>query len=413
MSSNSQFTGIKGMNDMLPADAATWQKLTQTAINVVERYGYQEIRTPILENTRVFTRGVGEVTDIVEKEMYSFTDSLNGGQITLRPEGTSADVRSENENNLLYGAVQRLWYCGPMFRHERPQRGRYRQFHQFGAEALGMAGPDVDAEMLVMLSRLWRELGIGTVRLELNTLGALEERLQHRAALIEYFEKHQDILDEEARRRLHTNPLRILDTKNPDMQELVENAPRLLDYLGEEYCTPGEQKLAMLTDFPPLNYCCYPAVPDQYIVPKDNPWQPSEEAITVMEEFAEEADDKSMIKLLKYYRKHRGMRMSRYIAVKLHQTKHVRFIELLTEKLKQEAANYPNRSFGKEADERHQKLISQAKKEQAELYRQGIKSEVLREEPFVTAQDELDYKVYLMIYKWQGKNRGVNVRRIN
>lgn len=188
MSSNSQFTGIKGMNDMLPADAATWQKLTQTAINVVERYGYQEIRTPILENTRVFTRGVGEVTDIVEKEMYSFTDSLNGDQLTLRPEGTSAVVRSVNENNLLYGAVQRLWYCGPMFRHERPQRGRYRQFHQFGAEALGMAGPDVDAEMLVMLSRLWRELGIGTVRLELNTLGALEERLQHRAALIEYFE---------------------------------------------------------------------------------------------------------------------------------------------------------------------------------------------------------------------------------
>ena len=185
------------------------------------------------------------------------------------------------------------------------------------------------------------------------------------------------------------------------------------EYLGPEYCTPEEQKLAHLAYFPPLNYCCYPAVPDQYIVPKDNPWQPSEEAITVMEEFAEEADDKSMIKLLKYYRKHHGMRMSRYIAVKLHQTKHVRFIELLTEKLKQEAANYPNRSFGKEADERHQKLISQAQKEQAELYQQGIKSEVLREEPFVTAQDELDYKVYLMIYKWQGKNRGVNVRRIN
>ena len=185
------------------------------------------------------------------------------------------------------------------------------------------------------------------------------------------------------------------------------------EYLGPEYCTPEEQKLAHLAYFPPLNYCCYPAVPDQYIVPKDNPWQPSEEAITVMEEFAEEADDKSMIKLLKYYRKHHGMRMSRYIAVKLHQTKHVRFIELLTEKLKQEAANYPNRSFGKEADERHQRLISQAKKEQAELYQQGIKSEVLREEPFVTAQDELDYKVYLMIYKWQGKNRGVNVRRIN
>lgn len=234
MTSNSQFTAIKGMNDMLPADAATWQKLTQTAISVVERYGYQEIRTPILENTRVFTRGVGEVTDIVEKEMYSFTDSLNGDQLTLRPEGTSAVVRSVNENNLLYGATQRLWYCGPMFRHERPQRGRYRQFHQFGVEALGMPGPDIDAEMLVMLSRLWRELGIGQVRLELNTLGALEERLQHRAALIEYFEKHLDVLDEDARRRLHSNPLRILDTKNPDMQALVDAAPRLLDYLGEE-----------------------------------------------------------------------------------------------------------------------------------------------------------------------------------
>ena len=232
--SKEKYAGVKGMNDMLPEDAAIWQTVQKTAVSVVERYGYQEIRTPILEDTRVFTRGVGEVTDIVEKEMYSFTDSMNGDQLTLRPEGTSAVVRSVNEHNLLYGAVQRLWYCGPMFRHERPQRGRYRQFHQFGVEAMGMVGPDIDAEMLIMLQRLWKELGVGEVRLELNTLGNLDERQQHRAALISYFEQHQEVLDEEAKRRLYTNPLRILDTKNPDMQQLVEAAPRLLDYLGED-----------------------------------------------------------------------------------------------------------------------------------------------------------------------------------
>ncbi|MDY3115289.1 MAG: histidine--tRNA ligase [Sutterella sp.] len=232
--SKEKFSGVKGMNDMLPEDAAIWQHLQKTAVSVVERYGYQEIRTPILEDTRVFTRGVGEVTDIVEKEMYSFTDSLNGDQLTLRPEGTSAVVRSVNEHNLIYGTVQRLWYCGPMFRHERPQRGRYRQFHQFGVEALGIAGPDIDAEMLIMLNRLWKELGVGAVRLELNTLGALPERQAHRDALIRYFEAHKDVLDEDALRRLHSNPLRILDTKNPDMQDLVNAAPRLLDYLGDE-----------------------------------------------------------------------------------------------------------------------------------------------------------------------------------
>lgn len=182
------------------------------------------------------------------------------------------------------------------------------------------------------------------------------------------------------------------------------------EYLGPEFCTLTEQKLAQLEQFPPLNYCCYPAVPAKYIVQKDNPWQPTEEAIAVMEELAEEAGDKSMLKLLKYYRRHHGMRMTRYIAGKLHQTKHARLVDLLTEKLKQEAANYPNRSFGKEADESQQKLINQAKAEQEKLSRQGIKSEILREEPFVTAQDELDYKVYLMIYKRQGRNRGVNVR---
>ncbi len=232
--SKEKFTGVKGMNDMLPQDAAVWQHVQSTCVGVLERYGYQEIRTPILENTRVFTRGVGEVTDIVEKEMYSFVDSMNGDQLTLRPECTSAVVRAVNEHNLLYGTNQRLWYFGPMFRHERPQRGRYRQFYQLGAEALGMEGPDVDAEMIMMLSRMWKALGVGPVKLEMNTLGALEERQAHRDALIRYFEQNQDVLDEDAKRRLYTNPLRILDTKNPEMQDLVNAAPRLLDFLGEK-----------------------------------------------------------------------------------------------------------------------------------------------------------------------------------
>ena len=229
-----KFTGVKGMNDMLPQDAPIWQFVVSTAVEVLERYGYQEIRTPILENTRVFTRGVGEVTDIVEKEMYSFTDSMNGDQLTLRPECTSAVVRAVNEHNLLYGTTQRLWYWGPMFRHERPQRGRYRQFHQLGAEALGMEGPDVDAEIIMMLARMWRALGVGPVKLEMNTLGAQAERAKHREALIAYFEANMDVLDDDAKRRLYTNPLRILDTKNPDMQALVEAAPKLLDFLGDE-----------------------------------------------------------------------------------------------------------------------------------------------------------------------------------
>lgn len=232
--SKEKFTGVKGMNDMLPQEAAIWHRLEKTAVDILERYGYQEIRTPILEHTKVFTRGVGEVTDIVEKEMYSFVDSMNGDKLTLRPECTSAVVRAVNEHNLLYGTTQRLWYIGPMFRHERPQRGRYRQFYQLGAEALGMEGPDIDAEMIVLLSRLWKALGIDGVRLEINTLGAIEERRAHREALIAYFEAHKDELDEDAQRRLYTNPLRILDTKNPDMQDLVEAAPKLIDYLGEK-----------------------------------------------------------------------------------------------------------------------------------------------------------------------------------
>ncbi len=228
-----KIVGIKGMNDMLPQDSAIWEKFEDTARSVATSYGFRQIRTPIVESTSLFRRGIGEVTDIVEKEMYSFEDSMNGEQLTLRPENTSAVVRAAIEHNLTYNAPQRLWYFGPMFRHERPQRGRYRQFYQFGCEALGFAGPDIDIDLLAMLARLWRELGI-EARLELNSLGALEERARHREALIAYFESNADLLDEDARRRLHTNPLRILDTKNPDMQEMVNAAPRLLDFLGEQ-----------------------------------------------------------------------------------------------------------------------------------------------------------------------------------
>ena len=228
-----KIAGIKGMNDMLPADAAIWEKFEDAARSAAASYGYRQIRTPILESTQLFTRGIGEVTDIVEKEMYSFVDSMNGEALTLRPENTSAVVRCAIEHSLTYNAPQRLWYIGPMFRHERPQRGRYRQFFQFGCEALGFAGPDVDVELLALSARLWKNLGI-EARLELNSLGALEERARHREALIAYFESNADMLDEDAKRRLHTNPLRILDTKNPEMQEMVNAAPRLLDFLGEE-----------------------------------------------------------------------------------------------------------------------------------------------------------------------------------
>ena len=230
--SQAKIAAIKGMNDMLPEDTPIWEAFEDAAKGVALSYGYRQIRTPILESTALFCRGIGEVTDIVEKEMYSFEDSLNGEKLTLRPEGTSAIVRCAIEHNLTYNAPQRLWYFGPMFRHERPQRGRYRQFYQFGCEALGFAGPDVDIEMLAMTSRLWKVLGIDA-KLEINSLGAAPERAKHREALIEYFKSHEEILDEDAKRRLLTNPLRILDTKNPAMQELVNAAPKLIDYLGE------------------------------------------------------------------------------------------------------------------------------------------------------------------------------------
>ena len=231
--SNVKIAGIKGMNDMLPEETPLWEKFEAAARDVALSYGYRQVRTPILESTSLFCRGIGEVTDIVEKEMYSFEDSLNGEKLTLRPEGTSAIVRSAIEHNLTYNAPQRLWYFGPMFRHERPQRGRYRQFYQFGCEALGFAGPDVDIELLAMTARLWKNLGI-SASLELNSLGAAEERAKHREALIAYFQEHTDLLDEDAKRRLLTNPLRILDTKNSAMQEMVNAAPRLIDFLGED-----------------------------------------------------------------------------------------------------------------------------------------------------------------------------------
>ena len=225
--------GVRGMNDVLPADEALWQRFEDTVAACMRAYGYHRIRTPIVEHTRLFVRGIGEVTDIVEKEMYSFTDALNGEQLTLRPEGTAGVVRSVIEHNLLYDGPRRLWYAGPMFRHERPQKGRYRQFHQVGLEALGMPGPDVDAEVILLCHRLWADLGLQGVRLEINTLGQADERRAHREALIEHFQRHADQLDEDARRRLHSNPLRILDTKNPAMQPIAESAPRLIHFLGE------------------------------------------------------------------------------------------------------------------------------------------------------------------------------------
>jgi len=200
---------------------------------MMHRYGYLNMRTPIVEPTPLFVRGLGEVTDIVEKEMYSFVDSMNGDPLTLRPEATAGVVRAVGEHSLLYDGGKRLFYIGAMFRHEKPQRGRYRQFHQVGVEALGFAGPDVDAEVILMARSLWRDLGLAEVRLELNSLGQPEERRAHRAALVQHFELHQELLDADARRRLHSNPLRILDTKNPAMQALVESAPKLMDYLGE------------------------------------------------------------------------------------------------------------------------------------------------------------------------------------
>ena len=231
---------VKGMNDILPPESATWDWFEGQVRSLMTRHGSAGVRTPIVEPTALFVRGLGEVTDIVEKEMYSFVDSMNGDRLSLRPENTAGVVRAITEHSLLRDGGKRLYYIGPMFRHERPQKGRYRQFHQVGAEALGFAGPDVDAELILMCRMLWRELGLvegRDLRLELNSLGQPEERRAHREALIAHFEAHAELLDEDARRRLHTNPLRILDTKNPAMQALVEAAPQLMSFLGSESLT--------------------------------------------------------------------------------------------------------------------------------------------------------------------------------
>ncbi len=228
---------VKGMNDILPPESARWEWLEQQIRTLMARYGYSNVRTPIVEPTALFVRGLGEVTDIVEKEMYSFEDSMNGDRLSLRPESTAGVVRSMIEHNMLRDGGRRLYYIGPMFRHERPQKGRSRQFHQFGAEALGYAGPDVDAELILMLRALWRMLGLregSDISLELNSLGQTEERQAHRAALVDYFEAQAGQLDEDSQRRLHSNPLRILDSKNPAMQALIEAAPKLPDFLGAE-----------------------------------------------------------------------------------------------------------------------------------------------------------------------------------
>ncbi|EMB48447.1 histidine--tRNA ligase [Vibrio mimicus] len=225
---------IRGMNDCLPTQSPLWQKVEGVVKNVISAYGYSEVRMPIVEMTHLFSRAIGEVTDVVEKEMYTFEDR-NGDSLTLRPEGTAGCVRSGIENGLLYNQEQRLWYMGPMFRHERPQKGRYRQFHQCGVEVFGLDGPDVDAELIMMTARLWRELGISEhVRLELNSIGSLEARANYRSALIEYLEQYQSVLDEDCKRRMYTNPLRVLDSKNPDVQAILGDAPQLSDYLDAE-----------------------------------------------------------------------------------------------------------------------------------------------------------------------------------
>jgi len=226
--------GVRGMNDVLPDETPLWEWFEARVADWLRSYGYRQIRTPVVEHTEVFVKGIGEVTDIVEKEMYSFEDRLNGEQLTLRPEFTAGVVRAAIEHNLTYEAPRRLWSIGPVFRHERPQRGRYRQFHQVNVEALGFAGPDVDAEMIVMLARLWRILELPGLRLELNCLGQADERAAHRADLIDYLRRHETSLDADARRRLHSNPLRILDTKNPALQALVAAAPHISAYLGAD-----------------------------------------------------------------------------------------------------------------------------------------------------------------------------------
>lgn len=231
---------VRGMNDVLPAEVHWWQRLEGVVREWLAVYGYREIRMPIVERTELFVRSIGEVTDVVEKEMYTFFDARSEESLTLRPEGTASCVRAAIEHNLLHEGPQRLWYAGPMFRHERPQKGRYRQFDQFGVEALGFVGPDIDVEHMVMCARLWRLLGLRGIELELNTLGSAETRATYRARLVEYLEGRQAELDADSKRRLTTNPLRVLDSKNPAMREVIAGAPRLLDHLDAESTTHFE-----------------------------------------------------------------------------------------------------------------------------------------------------------------------------
>jgi len=238
---------IRGMEDILPEVSPLWEKLEDACRDVFRQYGYRNIRTPIVEPTALFVRGLGEVTDIVEKEMYTFPDR-NDESLTLRPEATAGIVRAAVEHNFLYNGPMRVWTAGPMFRYERPQKGRQRQFHQVDVEALGYEGPDVDAEQIVLLARLWKTLGIGPIELHVNSIGDAADRLVHRDKLIDYFEGHAALLDEDAKRRLHTNPLRILDSKNPAMQAMIEGAPRLLDHLGEGAMRHFEGVKALLAD---------------------------------------------------------------------------------------------------------------------------------------------------------------------
>lgn len=241
-----KYQSIKGMKDVLPSESPKWIFFEKIIVDWMRKYGYDQIRTPILENTNLFIRSIGEATDIVEKEMYSFVDSLNKDALTLRPEGTVACLRACLENNLLYNSTQRLWYMGPMFRHEKPQKGRYRQFTQVGVEALGLEGPDIDAEMISMTKELWDQFGFKNIELQVNTLGTIVERSNYRSVLIKYLENNIDVLDEDGRRRLYSNPLRVLDSKNESMQDVCNNAPKLIEFLGKDSLSHYQKWLNIL-----------------------------------------------------------------------------------------------------------------------------------------------------------------------
>jgi len=247
---------IRGMHDVLPDDSHRWQAFETVIRRLMTAYGYKEIRMPLVESTELFCRSIGEVTDIVEKEMYTFEDR-NGDKLSLRPEGTASCVRAGIQHGLLYNQIQRLWYNGPMFRHERPQKGRYRQFHQFGVEAYGIASPDIDAELILIGARLWKQLGLKGVRLELNTLGSNQARNEYKQVLLEYLNQHRELLDEDSIRRLQTNPLRILDSKNPAMKQMLDNAPALMDHLDDESRQQFD-KLKTSLDAAGIEYCINP-----------------------------------------------------------------------------------------------------------------------------------------------------------